>query len=426
LGQSKPIATEITAQQTYELSIIDIYVDSFPEVGVVFQAKNQKNEPLWLLRKDEIGVRENEKDCEVLRLKNISQHKTFNIGLVLDHSGSMLDKTEGKTALTFAKDGILSFVAEKEVLADPIMLTPFSTTVEKVIPLTNEASVIRAAIPSIRGGGITAFYDALYQTIDTLKQHSNQAAIIGLTDGGDNNSQHTAEEVIKHAQDYDIPIYIIGLGSVNSFRLQQIVSATKGMYYHTNDPNALVDIYQNIKKQLKSIYQLDYRSTGLTADDSTQQLSFYFVNDTMTFSNPEKVFELPEEVIDYLANQAAIRNSTKFRNRLIGGSLLALVFLGVGSFVIGRRRKKKDQSIIIKKHYPNPVQDILTIELDADLTAEGKLVVSNSSGIVLRKDTIAPLQKKIQVNLSGLESGWYFLQINTVNGHSNVVKIRKH
>src|SRR5690554_7868379 len=89
-GQTENIQTEIRADNIFDLSIIKVYPDSFPNVSVVFQAKNKYGKPLWTLDKSEIQVKENYQDCEVLRLLNISKDKPINIGLVFDHSGSMV------------------------------------------------------------------------------------------------------------------------------------------------------------------------------------------------------------------------------------------------------------------------------------------------------------------------------------------------
>ena len=131
-GQTENIQTEIKSENIFDLSIIKVYPDSFPNVSVVFQAKNKFGKPLWTLDKSEIQVKENYQDCEVLKLLNISKDKPINIGLVFDHSGSMVDNPaqmpkdvetmqdyyfyglempkDYVMAIDYAKEGVLGFL----------------------------------------------------------------------------------------------------------------------------------------------------------------------------------------------------------------------------------------------------------------------------------------------------------------------------
>lgn len=158
------------------------FLKNFPEVSVVFQANNEFGKPLWTLDKSELQVTENGVETEVLRLLNISKDKPVNIGLVFDHSGSMVDNpmqmpSEVQTmqeyyfygyplpegyvmAIDYAKEGVIGFLEETTVSKDSILFVGFSTTVDEVIPLANDISEIKSIVNKIEPGGSTAFYDA--------------------------------------------------------------------------------------------------------------------------------------------------------------------------------------------------------------------------------------------------------------------------
>lgn len=88
------VSTEILSKNNYDISIIQVFPQEFPKVSVVFQAKNELGEPLWLLTKEELGVRENAFECEILDVRNISEKRPLNLALVFDHSGSMIENPE--------------------------------------------------------------------------------------------------------------------------------------------------------------------------------------------------------------------------------------------------------------------------------------------------------------------------------------------
>ena len=433
LGQTNDIKTEIKAENVFELSIIKIYPDEFPQVSVVFQAKNKFGQPLWKLNKSEIKVSENNQNCEIVQLKNISKDKLLNIGLVLDHSGSMFDNPthielyskeinnhyrygtafpkEYKTALSFAKEGIIEFLDETKsiVSKDSILFIGFSSEVDKVYPLTNEATNIKSFLKDVEAEGGTAFYDALYFTIEKLSNNAEKSVIITLTDGLDGGSKHSKKEVIDLAKDRKISIYTIGLGKADEKILGSIATETNGFYYYTNDPAKLKEIYLNIKKQIKSIYQVDYISPNSENLEKERELHFSFVNDTLTFSNDSSLYTLPSETITYIKEQEKIRTT---KNIALGGGAF-VILLGIGGFIVYRNRKKNKNGLKLIKVYPNPFVDEITVEYDIPMdSVNTTLRVINGSGYVFYE---TPIQDKSvgkhKINFGEVYKGIYIVQI---------------
>ncbi|WP_298520380.1 VWA domain-containing protein [uncultured Kordia sp.] len=359
-GQTENIQTEIKSENIFDLSIIQVYPDSFPNISVIFQAKNKLGEPLWTLETSEIQVQENAKDCEVIRLLNISKDKPINIGLVFDHSGSMVDNPaqmpkdvetmqyayfygtmpkDYVMAIDYAKEGVLGFLDETKLSKDSISFVGFSTTVDKIYPLTNDVAGIKSFVEKVTPDGGTAYYDALYLTIENLSKSASKSVIVALTDGQDNESKHSIQEVIDLANEKEVSIYTIGLGNVNDTLLTELSKSTVGLYYYTNDPKKLKEIYLNIKKQLKSIYQVDYISNNQDYLEEERAIRFAFVNDTLAFADNTSMYSLPEETVSYLKKKEEERIASE-RNKLIFGSLTILL-VGLGSFIVYRRKKKK-------------------------------------------------------------------------------------
>ncbi len=63
--------------------------------------------------------------------------------------------------------------------------------------------------------------------------------------------------------------------------------------------------------------------------------------------------------------------------------------------------------------YPNPVDDILNVEMDVE--EDGTLQIVNILGEVVLTQTITPQNKIIQINISALPSGTYIIKINAGN-----------
>lgn len=442
-GQTENVQTEIKSENIFDLSIIKVYPDSFPNVSVIFQAKNKFGKPLWTLDKSEIQVKENYQDCEVLRLLNISKDKPINVGLVFDHSGSMVNnpiKTpkDAETmqnyyfyglplpkdyvmAIDYAKEGVLGFLDETKASNDSILFVGFSTTVDKIYPLTNDVSGIKSFVEKVLPEGRTSFYDALFLTIENLSKGSSKSVIVALTDGQDNESKHSFQEVIDLAIEKEIGIYTIGLGNVDRLLLDQVSEKTGGFYYHTNDPEKLKEIYLNIKEQIRSIYQVDYTSSNLDYLEEERDFRFSFVNDTLEFANNSAIYSLPPETISYLEKKEQERVIQE-RNQLILGGV-GILLLGLGSFLIYRRRKN---ALTLSKTYPNPFNNELNIEYNVPKSSTNiflKMIDINGNIVFETKFSKNEGTEKIQ--LDNLTSGTYFVQISNDTNTSKTMKVIK-
>jgi Ca-activated chloride channel homolog len=450
IGQDRNVQTKIAAENIFELSIIQVYPDSFPNVSVVFQAKNEFGKPLWLLKKSELKISENDFTCDVIKLINITENKPINIGLIFDHSGSMLENPEIKrkkmdeinelyfsglpipndfvSSLDYAKEGILEFLSNSDNSSDSILFVGFSETVDKVFPLTKDVRGIRKLMNGIESEGSTAFYDAIYLALDSLSSHSSNSAIIAMTDGQDNSSTHTYDDVIRKAKNNEIPIYIIGLGDVDKRGLKRMCKLTNGFFYQTNDPNKLKEIYASIKEQLQSIYQVDYTSncTDLEFDDRT--IKFSFINDTLTFSNNTERYKLPKEALHYLQNQEELRLSKIEKERqekenlalILGGVAL----LGFASFIVYIRKKKN--SITLENVFPNPFENELTISYSLPInTINPTLMIHNINGQKIKTISIDKTTNEMKIDTIDLNRGVYIIKIEDGNNNSTSFKIVK-
>ncbi len=445
-GQTHEAQTTIKAENIYELSIIRLYPDSFPNVSVIFQAKNRFGKPLWTLDKSEMTVTENEKLCEVTGLKNISENKPLNIGLVFDHSGSMVDNPAQMPkgvetmqydyfsgipfpknytmAIDYAKEGVSGFLEETKDSRDSILFVGFSSTVDQVFPLTNDIKEIDAFVNRVLPAGSTAYYDALYLSIDNLSKSSSKAVVVAMTDGQDNASAHTVQDVIAFARQKKISIYVIGLGSVDESPVKMLSDSTGGFYYYTNNPETLKEIYLNIKEQIKSIYQLDYTSASLDFLETNRDIRFVFTNDTLQFSNNTAFYSLPEETRAYLKLQDEIRLRNT-RNRLVFGGL-GVLLLGLGSFLVYKWKFGQSGRISLKKVFPNPFENELTVELEAPAAAEHmELVVSDTKGAVVRTIPLVPGETSKNLSLGDLAEGVYLIRVVSETGSSKAVKVMK-
>src|SRR5512138_3767668 len=180
-----------------QLHITQVDKSHFPQVTVYVSAVDANDQPVGVDPKT-IQISENGQPLQVTDVrgggigspteKEIIPVTTM---LVMDISGSM-DKN-GK--LDAAKDAAKAYVAQMRP-GDQAGLMTYDTKTYYVQPVTADTATLTAAIDGIKTGGDTAMYNALVEAEKNLEAVTGRKAIIVMTDGLDNSSRSTADEVI--------------------------------------------------------------------------------------------------------------------------------------------------------------------------------------------------------------------------------------
>ncbi len=169
----------------------------------------------------------------------------LSLAFTLDISGSMRGTAE--INMKDATNSLIDMLHPKNMVA----LTSFNQHVEVVQPFTNNHESVKSAVRNLSIGGWTALYDGMYETIVLTAKEYGVPVIIAVTDGRDNRSSRSANDVISLAKKKNIPIHIIGMGNVNDTELTRIATQTDGSYYYTPTSAGLMDMYQQIAGDLQ-------------------------------------------------------------------------------------------------------------------------------------------------------------------------------
>ena len=356
-GQVEKVKGRLFSDTT-DLKIINVYPDSFPNISVVFKAERRNGEPLWNLTKDKMKVQENTQHCNVVSLEQISKNKPINIGIVIDHSGSMqyddyqLYDKSGNYLLKFdengsfiypnnyiapidnAKSAVKTFASSFNTRKDFISVIGFSRTVDKKLPLTQDISKINLVVDSMVADYSTALYDAMIFGIEEIKNANGIKVLVVLTDGQDNSSQSKWTDVIERATITNIPVYIIGLGDVNVDILKSIADSTKGQFYFTQSSNSLNTVYAEISRQVQAFYNLVYHSTNFSSADSSRTIELSFDIDSIYLVTDPVKTTLPLEVVEFIAGKE------KEKQYILYGGIALCLLVGSGILLFYFKRKK--------------------------------------------------------------------------------------
>lgn len=335
-SQTQQVKGSISIKDTADLFVYNTYPDSFPTISVIFKAETRSGKPLWGLKSDKVEVSEDNSACPIVSLKQISIDKQINIGIVIDHSGSMLFDSTQLTheewvrtqriydtggipvfhdgyvpPIESAKQAIKGFIKSFDNKKDLISLVAFSDTIDKAIGLTNDTMEIDTTINSIKANNGTKLYDAMLLGLQQLKNAGGIKALVVLTDGEDNLSDNNYNAVIDMANQFNIPIYAVGLGDANKDTLRMIAKSTNGYFYYTHSASALAGIYNQISGSLQAFYDIVYESHNLSETDTSRQIQISFDIDTLAFYTNAYQMKIPAEVLSYAANHSnTVRSNT--------------------------------------------------------------------------------------------------------------------
>jgi len=345
-GQDVTGQTQVSQVEGLQIRITQVDNSKFPQVTVYISVTDAIGEPVGV-DPNQITIYENDQPMQPEQVSGSGDIGPLTTLLVLDVSGSMYDA--GK--LTAAKAAAQAFIEQMRP-GDQAGLLTFNTDVTYRQPITADREALIRAVNDLRARGDTAMFDALDQAVQILQDTPGRKAIIILTDGLDNRSHYTADEVIQAIGPGGLSISTIGLGDpaklgINSgldeAALKSLAERAGGAYGYVNDPGALRSLYERYGRTLQSEYHLTYTSPSDLRDG---------INRTLTVSLKRQGEETTSAQAQYnpggVLPEVAHNVSWPLFGALIGG-LVALLFVPMlasrGAQALGNRggivRKKK-------------------------------------------------------------------------------------
>lgn len=190
------------------------------------------------------------------------------VSLALDYSWSMEEE-----AIADMEAAAVLFV---DLLApeDTAEIIKFAAGMDVVQECTTDKL---ALIEAIQGGigvnrSATQLYDAIYQGISDIAEQPEAKAVIAMSDGKNNNSDHAASHVIEYAKSTGVPVFTVGLGpDADEDVLRAIAVNTGGVYYFAPTSEDLLTIYQDIAVILKNQYVVTYDTGVCESENSDAQ-----------------------------------------------------------------------------------------------------------------------------------------------------------
>jgi VWFA-related protein len=285
-----PVEEESVATFKLEVNLVDVF----------FTVKAKDGTLVPHLTKDDCTISE-DKAPQKLKSFVAETQQPITLGILLDTSGSQ------QRVLPLEQDVGGQFLQRVLRQKDEAFVLSFDVNVDLMQDYTNSARLLTraldkaeintaggngaAGIPGAGGGTVptigapkgTVLYDAVYlASNEKLNQETGRKAMILLTDGEDEGSNHKIQDAIAAAQKSNVLVYCIliadrgfygGFGYSGYSAMSKLTSETGGRLIDVgNNGKKLEAAFQQIEDELRTEYVASYTPTNTKLDGTFRRL----------------------------------------------------------------------------------------------------------------------------------------------------------
>ncbi len=248
----------ITEVEPADMRFVSADVSDFPSVKIYVSCES--NGSVLTLTSPTARIRESisggaEIERTVRSIEQLEGNQGIGIELVTDKSGSM------QYDLGTMQNVMTDFIDNMDFAAgDKAEIISFDTYIMYMCDYTGDAARLKTGISNMTAYGETALYDALVLGINNAGSRPGANCVIAFTDGEDNYSVNTYNEVIRLALEKGIPVYIIGTAYADEGTLREICGQTGGNYWNVSNLYDISEIYDTIYSLQKDMYCIEYET----------------------------------------------------------------------------------------------------------------------------------------------------------------------
>ncbi|MDQ2922283.1 MAG: VWA domain-containing protein [Acidobacteriota bacterium] len=194
-----------------------------------------------------------------------------SVGVIFDVSGSMSgDKVRR------ARDALSKFVQTSHN-SDEYFLIGFNSRAQLLLDKTRDGNAVLDKMTFIQTHGNTALYDACYLGVEKVQRGAHpKRALLLISDGQDNNSRYTFNELRRLLKESDVVLYGIGilgggdagsaLGMEGQGTMDELASVSGGKAFFPRSTAEMDDIFEQIALELRHQYSIGYKPANFSND----------------------------------------------------------------------------------------------------------------------------------------------------------------
>ncbi|HWS88752.1 MAG TPA: VWA domain-containing protein, partial [Pyrinomonadaceae bacterium] len=193
-----------------------------------------------------------------------------SLGVVFDVSGSM-----GGDKITRAREALSKFIDTSHA-RDEYFLIGFNSRAQLLLNHTRDSDALMQKLTFVQTKGQTALYDATYLGVERVTRGAHKKrAILLISDGQDNSSRYTFNELKRMLKESDVIIYAVGIVSPNDDSslgyggraiLEELAGVSGGKAFFPSTGAEMNDTFERIALELRTQYSIGYRPSSFAND----------------------------------------------------------------------------------------------------------------------------------------------------------------
>lgn len=194
-----------------------------------------------------------------------------SVGVIFDVSGSMSgDKVKR------ARDALSKFIQTSHD-SDEYFLIAFNSRAQLLLDRTRDGDSVLNKLTFVETKNQTALYDACYLGVEKVQRGTHpKRALLLISDGQDNDSRYTFNELRKLLKESDVVLYAIGIlsgadagssmGMEGQGVLDELSGVSGGKAFFPRSAAEMDDIFEQIALELRHQYSIGYKPEQFAND----------------------------------------------------------------------------------------------------------------------------------------------------------------
>ena len=194
-----------------------------------------------------------------------------SVGVIFDVSGSMSGEK-----IRRAREALSKFIQTSHN-SDEYFLIAFNNRAQLLIDRTRDGNAVLDKLTFVQTKSNTALYDACYLGVEKVQRGAHpKRALLLISDGQDNNSRYSFNELRRLLKESDVTLYGVGilsgsdagsgLGMEGQSILDELASVSGGKAFFPRSNAEMDDIFEQIALELRHQYSIGYKPENFTND----------------------------------------------------------------------------------------------------------------------------------------------------------------
>ena len=190
--------------------------------------------------------------------------------VAIDISGSM------SPAMPKLKKAVKEFLGDVPP-QDRVTLLGFNDSIFTLTRKATDQAERARAVDRLAPWGSTALYDVILRGIEMLGRQAGRKALVVFSDGEDQGSHATINDVERRLQSSDVTLYMIAQGrgiTMESLKrvMERLVQPTGGRALFTDSIDELNAAFSDLLAELSNQYLLGYSSSNAARDENWRRI----------------------------------------------------------------------------------------------------------------------------------------------------------